>query len=371
MNWKRVGSFWLGHDSSGLRVLAPDGSELQLSGALACAIWEPPPRSPLLQAAALRNPQLARLVHELEAAEPEPLNRRTLLRGTGYHTLFVELTAQCNERCVHCYADAGPERTEALPWSVVEAVLEDAARLGYERVQLTGGDPLIAATLVRAVARARALGIPQIELYTNGLALTDALLAVLRPSAPHFAFSLYAASPDVHDAITRVPGSHARTLRAIRACLAEGLSVRVGATLLAHTLSEREPLRELLIATGVAPSQIGFVTSHEVGRGSFVEGHNDAGQHAAGALGAGKAAVLADGSVVPCIFARSSVLGNVHREALFDVLGAELPVTCPPELDLALGRANSQLSCSECRMRSVFLTPADSAAPMIQLRRRS
>jgi pyruvate-formate lyase-activating enzyme len=307
-------------------------------------------------------------VDTLDTSPAEPLTRRTLLRGTGYNTLFVELTSRCNERCVHCYADAGPEQSTELPWAAVEGVLEDARRLGFERGQLTGGDPLIASTLTPAVARARELGIPQLEIYTNGLALTEPLLNSLHELGPQLAFSVYAAAPAIHDDITRTPGSHARTLRAIRACLGLGLSVRVGATLLAHTLNQRGPLERLLGELGLASEQISFVTSHGVGRGSFVGGQSD--KHPGGSLGAGKAAVLADGSIVPCVFARGSVLGSVHSARLYDVLVADVPVSSPQDLDAALDRVSQQLTCGECRMRAVFLGAGRQEGPLVQLRRR-
>ena len=53
--------------------------------------------------------------------------------------LFVELTARCNERCLHCYVDAGPTRSEALASETLRRVIEDAAALGFRALKSSRG----------------------------------------------------------------------------------------------------------------------------------------------------------------------------------------------------------------------------------------
>ncbi|RME83199.1 MAG: radical SAM protein, partial [Zetaproteobacteria bacterium] len=151
----------------------------------------------------------------LERAEPIARARLSAAwRRLGL--VFVELTARCQERCVHCYAASGPAREEMLPTPIVEAVLEAAARRGRPWVQFTGGDPLLHPDWLRLVRRARALGMP-VEVYTNALALREAHLDALAGLGVRLAVSLYAADPEVHDRITQVPGSFRRTWAAVEA----------------------------------------------------------------------------------------------------------------------------------------------------------
>ena len=152
----------------------------------------------------------------------------TAIRLEGFGTLFLELVGQCNERCTHCYAGSGPEINQALPRETCEQVITDAAALGFSRVQFTGGDPLLCKFLPELVAHAKACGIPQREVYTNGLALSASLLDQLAESEPTFAFSFYSSDPEVHDGITNTPGSHRRTSEAIRRTVSKGLGLRAG-----------------------------------------------------------------------------------------------------------------------------------------------
>jgi hypothetical protein len=167
-------------------------------------------------------PLVGQLREELRERTLQPLTRETVLRGSGWRQLFVELTGKCNEQCVHCYAESSPLRAEALSWPEISAVLRDAKTLDFGLVQLTGGDPLLSRHCVPAVELAKELSIPQIEVYTNGLALRGRTYERLRELGPSFAFSFYSHDPDTHDAITRTPGSHARTARAIRRAVEDG-----------------------------------------------------------------------------------------------------------------------------------------------------
>ena len=55
-----------------------------------------------------------------------------LYRGT-LTTLQVNLGYLCNQSCVHCHVNAGPNRTEQMTAESVELVLEYAQRSGVVR----------------------------------------------------------------------------------------------------------------------------------------------------------------------------------------------------------------------------------------------
>lgn len=55
--------------------------------------------------------------------------------------LQINLGKMCNLACHHCHVDAGPKRTEIMPWSVMEQILEWANQANINSVDLTGGAP--------------------------------------------------------------------------------------------------------------------------------------------------------------------------------------------------------------------------------------
>lgn len=327
-----------------------------------------------LEALGALDPTVARFAGDYTGTAFAPLTRATLLRGTGFQRLFIELTAQCNERCTHCYAESSPERTESLEYSMIERALEDARRLNFAAVQLTGGDPLISRYCGKAALRARELGIPKVEIYTNGLALTDAVYAPLRQAGASFAFSFYSADPAIHDAVTRTPGSHSRTLSAIRRVAADGLQVRASIILQPNNAHTQRDTVAMLLAAGVARENIAVDQVREVGRGEYEpEVQRDPGQPIGNAHGGtvmrglpGKTSIGPDGVVYPCIFSRKLPLGSLHERSLFEILTDERPIVNEiADLIRDSAALANEMTCWECKVRNVLLAEP---VPLITLR---
>ena len=78
------------------------------------------------------------------------------LRRGRLDTLQVNVGYRCNQSCVHCHVNAGPQRTEMMPPEVVEDVVAFLPRV--EKLDLTGGAPELHPQFRDLVSRARRLG---------------------------------------------------------------------------------------------------------------------------------------------------------------------------------------------------------------------
>jgi len=283
------------------------------------------------------------------------------LELAGWDLLFIEVVGKCNERCVHCYADSAPEVDTALSRDQVLAILDDAKKIGFPRVQFTGGDPLLCSFLPEVVERAHALGLFP-EIYTNGLLLSEKLLERLAPFISTIAFSYYSLRPEVHDAITRTANSHALTTRAIQRSLARGVSVRASVIIMDENVEDAAATVAHLRSMGV--KQIDLAPGRAVGRGKSFHGQLDpalweVGMSAHGGVSKedsraelGKLAVASDGSVYPCIFNRATPLGHIAQRRLADVVAA-------PDVRRSLmqdpNEDREKLQCAGCRLTAVAL----------------
>jgi MoaA/NifB/PqqE/SkfB family radical SAM enzyme len=285
-----------------------------------------------------------------------PLDAAGSVRLDGFDTLFLELTGRCNERCQHCYASSSPEVVDALEPELVDAIIDDAAVLGFRRVQLTGGDPLLSRHLPHAAARVRARGMLP-EIYTNGLALSDELLAELLPAQPSFAFSLYSHRAEVHDEVTRTPGSHRRTLEAVKRVQVAGLELRVAMVVMEHNAADAEETLAFLRREGIERASAG--PSFAVGRGDHYDSavpsggrgveHRDRSGEERGREG--KLCVTYRGEVVPCIFNRDDVIGDVRQSRLFElVAGPKMRPSRP-----GAPPVEKRLQCASCKLTATAL----------------
>ena len=80
------------------------------------------------------------------------------LTATGIETLQVNLGRVCNQTCVHCHVDAGPERTETMSRATAEACLRALASTDIPTLDITGGAPEMNPQFRFLVEEARALG---------------------------------------------------------------------------------------------------------------------------------------------------------------------------------------------------------------------
>lgn len=88
----------------------------------------------------------------LEQSDFPPLTRERL------ETLQVNLGHRCNQQCLHCHVNAGPNRKEVMDEATVTAVLQFLAGSGVDTLDLTGGAPELHPQFRRLVVEARALG---------------------------------------------------------------------------------------------------------------------------------------------------------------------------------------------------------------------
>jgi radical SAM/Cys-rich protein len=78
-------------------------------------------------------------------------------------TLQVNLGYRCNQSCVHCHVNAGPNRTEEMAGETVDLVIEVLARRRIATLDLTGGAPEVNLHFRRLVHAARELGVKVID----------------------------------------------------------------------------------------------------------------------------------------------------------------------------------------------------------------
>jgi radical SAM/Cys-rich protein len=85
------------------------------------------------------------------------------LRRGKPETLQVNLGYRCNQSCVHCHVNAGPNRTEMMDKATVQEVLAVLEAHRIKTLDLTGGAPELNAHFRSLVASARELGVRVID----------------------------------------------------------------------------------------------------------------------------------------------------------------------------------------------------------------
>lgn len=145
-------------------------------------------------------------------------------RCGGVTSVMIELTYNCSEKCIHCY-NVGATRNDSEKshrGDLLELSLEDYKRIidelyaeGLFMVCLSGGDPFSKPFAWEIINYLYEKEIA-FDIYTNGQRLVDSVerLASFYPRV--VGVSIYSSDPEVHDYITRIPGSWERSMKVVR-----------------------------------------------------------------------------------------------------------------------------------------------------------
>jgi AdoMet-dependent heme synthase len=164
-------------------------------------------------------------------------------------SVHFDLTYRCNERCVHCYLDHDDHGE--MTTAEVTGVLDQLAAAGTFFLTFSGGEILLRKDLFALVAHARALQF-DVKLKTNGVLVGQAQAARIRElGVRQVQLSVYSHRAEVHDAITKVPGSLVRTLAAIERLTAEGVRVMIANVLMRQNAADYPGVRALAAELGV------------------------------------------------------------------------------------------------------------------------
>jgi radical SAM protein with 4Fe4S-binding SPASM domain len=165
----------------------------------------------------------------------EEMNQRALALGVPLG-VQLDLTYRCNERCVHCYLDHD-DRGE-MTTAEMREVLQQLAEAGTLFLTLSGGEVLMRMDFFEILAYARCL-LFCVKIKTNAFLVREKEADRMRDLGVNSVqVSIYSHRPEVHDAITKLPGSLKRSVEGIRLLQSCGLKVIIANVLMRQNLSD-------------------------------------------------------------------------------------------------------------------------------------
>jgi radical SAM protein with 4Fe4S-binding SPASM domain len=177
----------------------------------------------------------------------QQLNQRALALGVPL-SAHLDITYRCNERCEHCYLEHDDKGE--MSTAEIRDLLEQMADAGVFFLTLSGGEPLLRRDCFQVIEHARALRF-NVKLKTNGVLIREREAARLRElGVEQVQISVYSHRAEMHDGITKVPGSLKRTLKAIRFLRAQGLKVTVANVLMRGNIHDSEQVQQLAREAG-------------------------------------------------------------------------------------------------------------------------
>ncbi len=177
-------------------------------------------------------------------------------------TIAWEVTRACAYACVHCRADAQPQRhPDELTTEEGFRLIDQLAEFGTRPILIfTGGDPMMRRDLFDLIAYATEKGLRcALTPTATALPTLERLKKAREAGIRRVALSLDAPRPAVHDDFRKVDGSWQRTMNILKRAREVGLSVQVNTTVARHNVDILHEMVPFLEEVGAVQWSVFFL----------------------------------------------------------------------------------------------------------------
>ncbi len=126
----------------------------------------------------------------------------------------LDLTYRCNNACRHCWLwlpPGAPEGHAELTLAEIRRIVDEARRMGCQAWAISGGEPMLRPDFSEIFDYITRKAVTY-TLNTNGTLITPAIARLLARHGTKMV-ALYGATAEVHDGVTRSPGSFEATMQ--------------------------------------------------------------------------------------------------------------------------------------------------------------
>ena len=150
--------------------------------------------------------------------------RTTIIKKPPLRNLFLELTTQCNENCIHCGSNCGKAKNNELTTEQYRAFLKkvkDDFDIRSIMLDITGGEPLLRKDFFDIMSYAHKLGYIW-GMTSNGTLIDDSIAKQLQHCGMRTIAISIDGLPETHDKLRRRNGAYEAAMNGIKALKKNG-----------------------------------------------------------------------------------------------------------------------------------------------------
>lgn len=134
---------------------------------------------------------------------------------TDLKSINLLVTPFCNLKCKMCEYTTGTQNADAITTEEIKDLISQARDLGLERLELSGGEPMVKKDIYDIIHHSKSIGVKDIVMMTNGVLIgEDEAKKLVEAGLDAVVFSLEG-NEELNDDI-RGKGSFAKTVNAIK-----------------------------------------------------------------------------------------------------------------------------------------------------------
>jgi len=203
-----------------------------------------------------------------------------LVAGKTWHALSpleleIELSRQCNQRCIHCWNES-MAKGGSLDKKILKDTIRTFRKYGGQRILATGGEPLMYSDFEEIIEFSKEEGIKNLNLVTNGLLIDKKRANMLSKYFDTVNISIHGNNLKVHDYITQKEGSFNKVQRAVRNLRDLGINILIYFSVMEPNFESIPKMFDLVREWDCAG--IRFKTLNQCGRGMNLKPMNPQGK---------------------------------------------------------------------------------------------
>ncbi len=135
----------------------------------------------------------------------------------------IDLTYRCNNHCRHCWLSIpfdSKEKSQELNFNEIKLIVDESRKMGCRSWSISGGEPMLRPDFAEIFDYIASNSVSY-SINTNGTFITSKIARLLKKKGSKM-IALYGATKEVHDHITRNPGSFEATMRGFRYLMEAG-----------------------------------------------------------------------------------------------------------------------------------------------------
>ena len=167
-------------------------------------------------------------------------------------TAQIYVENRCNLKCEHCYETehSHPGYRYALSVADYSKIFAELADLGVMYLTITGGEIFLRKDIFDILSIAKKHRFSTC-LFTSGTLIDERKAdRIANLSVESVEISLYSHQPEVHDSFTQIPGSHERSLNALRLLNERGVRTKIKSNLMTFNVDFIDELIEMARSVG-------------------------------------------------------------------------------------------------------------------------
>ena len=141
--------------------------------------------------------------------------------------IALQLTDWCNLECHYCYPGAPLREMQLLSLKDITNIIKDGRELGFEAIQLKGGEPMLYPNLAATLRLCLDESFKYIEISSNLTVVPRSIKQMVRDYNVRISTPLYSYCPSIHGSIVGDLDAWDNTVRNIEEFLAVNACIKV------------------------------------------------------------------------------------------------------------------------------------------------